>query len=1218
MGNEVSRPAEDLSPQSSGVVPPRSPYTPTGGASRRAQSFNSPSPGASQPAPRRVSSSSASLSLSNPRKERTIQRMDKAIRRRVRGGITYNMKLLIRGARGTGKTSLFQRLQGQPIPDTHQPTPQLQAATISWSFRQHLEENVKCEVWDVVDRGFVPADAAEGADGLSAQAVEAVAAAAAAVQNGTHAVAVVDASTVDVYQEAHGVIFLLDVTKWDTLEYVKQQLDSVPVHIPTLVLGNFRDLGAQRKIFKEDVEELLYGSSDRPQQQWRRPTELLYFECSLLDCYGLKSLHQYFGIPFLQLKLATIRQQMRIVEGEFAHLKHDVQATISEQRYAEYVEHIKVTGSDIRTGRRGSGNGNTPPAVSRTDSVRISPRSSSQTTPTSQQEGGDDDVSVVSKRDAAGTPPKPASEVAAATAATTSAQQVQESPQVVDTEDLPARNSSAVIQAAPPLKFEHRESAAAIPDNAVEATSVNVEEKPVSPVGRSGDTPAATKRSPSRLQKASIEEVIHLEDFQVPKARMSDLDHFYSEDESDEEAGDYDEDVVVAPVDGAKKASIAGVYHKQRFLDSDSSDSDESETATTQSRRKTNAPHRRSPRNAAVKQSSTTGQQMPRPPASSSPSPPSPHPPKTLSRPTQRSRSGSPARVQPAKECQDVLSQQQSSSPISGAPVSVTPTPPASPPTSPSTSSIRHSSPRNKSEITTTTPQSETRQYVSPTQGDENEVKRDASTGEEPELTGTEDAAVPIDQNEQELTDEISTQQSPKHFDDNTLASSKQVDDEHVSALVGDAEEASNGAPTETEESELPGSLGVTTPTATSTEVDAKHEPKDVSQGSTYDEEDTSIKEADRGAVDGEGEEEDVGMDGNSNELSSFLADENDSDEENDTPEALEAERTVADDPVPLVASSVARRPDVLMSDEESESNDDNRGGSSSVLLSSEALNQGAPHQDQSMGNFHKRNLDGAGDLQSLSVLQASLPMPGKSAALLSSTSHGSAGVTRNEGVNESALHASDLQAAPSTAPMPDFSTVVPRNDLEAFLNESGSDSEDAAPPSYVEPSSKRTKSGRRAVVESSDDEDEEDDQNRFASYSISKKGRSERRRQQKEDLRQLNAMLDNSSGQDGVRSEPFTPSATGVAALGTSSDVMEAIRKAQEEAMRMLPTADDDADSSSSKKRHMHKHKKEHKHKKRETEDSPKEKSARKSSRKSGSNSRSKKRRPHVADDVE
>ncbi|CAH0474292.1 unnamed protein product [Peronospora belbahrii] len=107
-------------------------------------------------------------------------------------------------------------------------------------------------------------------------------------ENKAHAMAVVDASTVIVYHEAHGAIFLLDITKWDTLEYVKQQLDNVPVDVSTLVLGNVRDQGTQRKVFKEDIEEMLYGSSIRPQQQqWRRRTELLYFECSLLNCSGL-------------------------------------------------------------------------------------------------------------------------------------------------------------------------------------------------------------------------------------------------------------------------------------------------------------------------------------------------------------------------------------------------------------------------------------------------------------------------------------------------------------------------------------------------------------------------------------------------------------------------------------------------------------------------------------------------------------------------------------------------------------------------------------------------------------------------------------------------------------------------------------------------------------------------------------------------------------------
>ncbi|KAG4041273.1 hypothetical protein PC123_g23210 [Phytophthora cactorum] len=1106
MGNEVSRPA-DLSPQSSGAVPPRSPYTPTGGSSRRAQSFStrspSPSPAASNaPPPQRRTSSSSSLGSnpsstprSNPKKERTIQRMDKAIRRRVRGGITYNMKLLVRGAKGTGKTSLFQRLKGEPIPDTHQSTPQLQSATIKWSFRQHLEENVKCEVWDVVDKGFVPVETDEGAEegstrtqnasaehgglqsggGLSAEASAAAAAAAAAMQNGTHSVAIVDASTVDVYHEAHGVIFLLDVTKWDTLEYVKQQLDNVPVHIPTLVLGNFRDQGAQRKIFKEDIQELLYGSSDRPQpQQWRRPMELLYFECSLLNCYGLKSLHQYFGIPFLQLKLATIRQQMRIVEGEFTHLKHDVQATISEQRYADYVEHIKATGSDIRTGRRGSGNENTPPAASRSNLVRLSPKESDQTKSTMQRDGADNDVSVVGKENSAGTPPKAYTEVAAVvTEASEAPQQRQEVAQSQDMEDLPARTNSVVIQAAPRLKFEHKESVASLPDDIPEDEVSKDEDGPALSQEQSSKTPVTSNASSTRPRKASVEEVMHLEDFQVPKVRVSDLDHFYSESESDEDVGDDDEVVVVAPVD----RSMGGVSHKQRFIDSDSSDSDEVESAGSRLIQQERAP-----------------------------------------------RGG--------------------------------------------------------------------------------EVKQETSSSEEPGLPGTEVVVESISPRVQESLSISTKHEISKSPVASTRASSE---DETEDADIIDSVTTHTAINKELDASILPVKGG--TPAI---EDDANSEPEDVDRVPTTDRDSNLIeKESEGASADGD-------MDGlddvaaSSNELNTFLADD-DSDGGDDDDNALAApQENVVKAEEPVVSKALL--PDVLTSDGGHDEDTPNRNESIDISLSSlqasipmpetsahsfasalsgsmDSTNSATRGQEEVSGHYHKRNHDEAGDLLSLSSLQASLPLP--------------------------ALRLSDLQTSPSKALaskaiVPDFATVVPSNDLEDFLNESDSDSENA-PPTYAEPQSSRQGS-RRAMVESSDDDDEED-LDRFESYSISKKNRSERRRQQKEDLRQLNAALD-------LDNDPFAPSMSAVAVSDSSfgsSDVMEAIRKAQEEAMRMLPTDHapaDDADSASSKKKHRHKHKKEQKHKKRDGEGSSKDKS-KKSSRKSGSSSRSKKRRPHVEDDL-
>ncbi|OQR84199.1 GTP-binding protein Parf [Achlya hypogyna] len=271
---------------------------------------------------------------------RTIRRMDKVIRKKVRGGLTYNMKLLIRGERGTGKSSLMARLQGQPIPQTHEPTREIQTASIQWTMATH-EDMVKCELWDVVDVGIPPDEP------LEAPTPDSV---------GRHPVALVDAQNVDVYQNAHCVIFLMDITKYSTLEYVRAQLDHVPVHIPTLVLGTFRDLRKddvplKRAIFKEDVQTLLYGDhKDHKLPGFRRPLEQHYFEASLSNCYGLKALHTYLGVPFLHLKVATVKQQLRLLETELASTKAQVDVSIASQKYSDFVANL--SGADVKTGLR--------------------------------------------------------------------------------------------------------------------------------------------------------------------------------------------------------------------------------------------------------------------------------------------------------------------------------------------------------------------------------------------------------------------------------------------------------------------------------------------------------------------------------------------------------------------------------------------------------------------------------------------------------------------------------------------------------------------------------------------------------------------------------------------------------------------------------------------------------------------------------------------------
>lgn len=48
---------------------------------------------------------------------REIARMDQVVRKRVRSGVQYNMKIILRGERGTGKTTLWKRFQGMQYVD---------------------------------------------------------------------------------------------------------------------------------------------------------------------------------------------------------------------------------------------------------------------------------------------------------------------------------------------------------------------------------------------------------------------------------------------------------------------------------------------------------------------------------------------------------------------------------------------------------------------------------------------------------------------------------------------------------------------------------------------------------------------------------------------------------------------------------------------------------------------------------------------------------------------------------------------------------------------------------------------------------------------------------------------------------------------------------------------------------------------------------------------
>jgi len=246
-----------------------------------------------------------------------VQSMSSNLQRKFAKGCNYNMKIVLRGDRNTGKSCLLARLQGAPFKEEYQPTDEIQVASINWSYK-NTEDIVKVEVWDVVD----VAKKRKKLKGLKMQDGESE-----EFEPG------LDAGFIDVYKGTHGVIMLFDITKPWTLEYVKKETETVPSHIPILILANFTDMGHHRQVSKLQlagfVENLQRGggSSEAGEVRWA--------ESSLRNGFGLKFLHKFFNVPFLSLQRQSLLQQLHINSRDLAATQDELDLYMSSDE-ADY------------------------------------------------------------------------------------------------------------------------------------------------------------------------------------------------------------------------------------------------------------------------------------------------------------------------------------------------------------------------------------------------------------------------------------------------------------------------------------------------------------------------------------------------------------------------------------------------------------------------------------------------------------------------------------------------------------------------------------------------------------------------------------------------------------------------------------------------------------------------------------------------------------------
>lgn len=277
-------------------------------------------------------------------KLKEIRKMDERIRARIRQGVQYNMKILIRGSRGTGKTTLWNRMQGSKFINQYVPSPEIQTATMDW-MSINSEDNVKVEIWDVVDKGFLK-------NAKNAKVEDADLDDLTITEVSTKNQTILDATVVDVYKDANGLICLINPFSRKSLDYARKVLRKVPKDIAVIILVNFRD--KMNKSHIEAYKKTTPTSPDQPEESKAAAvndgetievtvgdirslvlevrhqrgsggdeavSNVFACEVSLFDCFGLVSLNKFLNVPFLKLKKHSLELQLRRTTSHYGEIR---------------------------------------------------------------------------------------------------------------------------------------------------------------------------------------------------------------------------------------------------------------------------------------------------------------------------------------------------------------------------------------------------------------------------------------------------------------------------------------------------------------------------------------------------------------------------------------------------------------------------------------------------------------------------------------------------------------------------------------------------------------------------------------------------------------------------------------------------------------------------------------------------------------------------------
>jgi len=162
----------------------------------------------------------------------------------------------VRGDAGVGKTCLFKRLQGENFVADHVETAEINVANIAWSYKGRTFA-CACFRFAHLGRGSLSLarSLSLSSDGrrdqgrdlgrcrqgqAQAEPAQYCAQLSSPISHSfvmkTEDMPLLDAANVDVYKSTHAVVFVYDIRKKWTFDYIVRELPNVPAHISVLVL----------------------------------------------------------------------------------------------------------------------------------------------------------------------------------------------------------------------------------------------------------------------------------------------------------------------------------------------------------------------------------------------------------------------------------------------------------------------------------------------------------------------------------------------------------------------------------------------------------------------------------------------------------------------------------------------------------------------------------------------------------------------------------------------------------------------------------------------------------------------------------------------------------------------------------------------------------------------------------------------------------------------